>query len=104
MEVLICKEEGNIIKNIPVSGVSEVLGSEKYTQRVVIPKAGYRICIWYSEDNKGIKRTIRLSDGEKITVRGTYIICHEEYGAYKDITLDDIGDFLVKTERKQGTE
>ena len=98
MKVLIYKENEKVTKNITLSGVSAELGCEKYTQRVVIPKAGYRICIWYSEDNNGLKRTVQLSDGEKITVRGTFIIFHEEYGAYKDITLDDIGVVMLMVE------
>lgn len=98
MEVLIYKENEKVIKNITLSGVSAELGCDKYTQRVVTSKAGYRICIWYSEDSKGKQRKVQLSDGEKIIVRGTFIIFHEEYGAYKDITLDDIGVVMLMVE------
>lgn len=99
MKVLIYKENEKVTKNITLSGVSAELGCEKYTQRVVIPKEGYRICIWYSEDNNGLKRTVQLSDGEKITVRGNFIIFHEEYGAYEDITAEDRADFMLMMEK-----
>ena len=98
MEVLIIKDDENIIRNISVSGVSEVLGSEKYTQRVIIPKAGHRICVWYIENGKGRERKIKLYDGEEITVKGTFIIVHEEYGAYRNITLDDMGVAMLAVE------
>ena len=85
MEVLIIKDDENIIRNISVSGVSEVLGSEKYTQRVI-------------ENGKGRERKIKLYDGEEITVKGTFIIVHEEYGAYRNITLDDMGVAMLAVE------
>lgn len=98
MEVLIMHEDENLKRNISVSGVKDILGSDKYTQRVIMPKAGYRICIWYNEKAQGKERKVRLSDGEQITVKGTFIVVHEEYGAYKDISLDDIGVVMVAVE------
>ncbi len=98
MEVLIFKEDKNLIRNISVSGVKDILGSDKYTQRVIIPKAGYRICIWYNEKAKGKERKIKLYDGEQITVKGTFIVVHEEYGAYKNISLDDMGAAMLAVE------
>ncbi len=102
MEVLIMHEDENLIRNISVSGVKDILGSDKYTQRVIMPKAGYRICIWYNEKAQGKERKIRLSDGEQITVKGTFIVVHEEYGAYKDISLDDMGVVMLAVEDKRG--
>ena len=98
MEVLIFKEDENLIRNISVSGVANILGSDKYTQRVIMPKAGYRICVWYNEKAQGKERKVRLSDGEQITVKGTFIVVHEEYGAYKDISLDDMGAVMLAVE------
>lgn len=98
MEVLIMHEDENLIRNISVSGVKDILGSDKYTQRVIMPKAGYRICVWYNEKAKGKERKVRLSDGEQITVKGTFIVVHEEYGAYKDISLDDMGVVMLAVE------
>ena len=102
MEVLIVKENENLIRNISVSGVKEILGSDKYTQRVIMPKAGYRLCVLYNPDAKGKKRKIKLHSGEIITLRGTYIIVREEYGAYSNIGLDDIGDVMLAMEDKRG--
>lgn len=98
MKVLICSEKENVLKDIPRSSVAEVLGCKHYIQRIVLQKAGIRICIWYSEENNGKKRKVQLCDGEKITVKGTYIICHEEYGAYEDITAEDRADFMLMVE------
>lgn len=98
MEVLIMNETENLIRNITVSGVKDILGSDKYTQRVIMPKAGYRICVWFNEKGKGKERKIKLSDGEKITVKGTFIVVHEEYGAYKNISIDDIGVVMLAVE------
>lgn len=98
MEVLIMNETENLIRNITVSGVKDILGSDKYTQRVIMPKAGYRICVWFNEKAQGKERKIKLSDGEKITVKGTFIVVHEEYGAYKDISLDDMGVVMLAVE------
>lgn len=98
VKVLICKEDENVLQDISVSGVFAVLGYKPYIQRIVLQKAGYRLCIWYSEEGKGIKRKVQLCDGEKITVKGTYIICHEEYGAYEDITAEDRADFMSMVE------
>lgn len=95
MKVLVCNGQEEIIKDIPLSGVSAELGCDRYTQRVVISKAGYRICVWYAERKKGFKTTLRLAGGEKLTVRGPYIVFHEEYGAYGDIALNDIGEFKI---------
>ena len=102
MEVLIMHEDENLIRNISVSGVKDILGSDKYTQRVIMPKAGYRICIWYNEKAQGKERKVRLADGEQITVKGTFIVVHDEYGAYKNITLDDMGVVMLAVEDKRG--
>lgn len=102
MEVLIFKEDENIIRNISVSGVKDILGSDKYTQRVVTTKAGYRLCIWYNEKSKGKLRKVKLQGGDTITVRGTFIAVHDEYGAYRNITLDDMGVVMVAVEDKRG--
>lgn len=102
MEVLIMHEDENLKRNISVSGVKDILGSDKYTQRVILPKAGYRICIWYNEKAQGKERKVRISEGEQITVKGTFIVVHEEYGAYKDISLDDIGVVMLAVEDNRG--
>lgn len=98
MEVLIFKETENIIRNISVSGVKDILGSDKYTQRVVTTKAGYRICVLYNEKASGGKKKIKLQNGETIIIKGTCIIVHDEYGAYGNILLEDIGDIMLAVE------
>ena len=102
VEVLIFKEDETLIRNISVSGVKDILGSEKYTQRVIMPKRGYRIVVWFNEKAQGKERVIKLYDGEQITVKGTFIVVHEEYGAYKNISLDDMGVVMLVVEDKRG--
>ena len=98
MEALICYEDEVVIKKITVSGVRDVLGNAKYTQRVIIPYDGHRICVWYNERGKGKERKIKLHDGEIIVIRGAFIVVHEEYGAYDDITIEDIGVVMLAVE------
>lgn len=98
MEVLIFKEDENIIRNISVNEIGKIVGNDKYTQRVIIPKEGYRICVWYNEKAQGKERKIKLSDGEQITVKGTFVVVHDEYGAYRNISLDDIGTVMLAVE------
>ena len=87
----------NIKKNVTIREVEELLGG-RYTQRVIITKAGYRICVWYNNKGKGIIRRVRVQGGEMLTVRGTIIFVHEEYGAYEDITDEDIGIIMLAME------
>jgi hypothetical protein len=87
----------NIKKNITVRETEELLGG-KYNQRVVTTKAGQRICIWYSDKGKGRCQKVRVQGGDIITVRGTIIFVHEEYGAYEDITDEDIGVIMLVME------
>lgn len=98
MEVLIVKENENVIRGIGINGITEILGGENYTQQVIMPKAGYRLCVLYNPDAKGKVNKLKLHSGEVITLRGTYIIAREEYGAYGDISLDDIGDVMLAME------
>lgn len=97
MEVLIVDEHENIKKKVTIREVEELLGG-KYTQRVIITKAGYRICVWYNNKGKGNIRRVRVQGGEMLTVRGTIIFVHEEYGAYEDITDEDIGVIMLVME------
>lgn len=98
MEALICRVDEVVTKKITVSGVRNELGNAKYTQRVIMPYDDHRICVWYNENAKGKERKIKLHDGQVISVRGTFIVVHEEYGAYGDITIDDIGVVMLAVE------
>lgn len=98
MTVLKGTEKECTLINVSKGEIPEELGRKKYIQRVISQKRGYRICILYTENKKGFKTVIRLAGGEKLTVRGPYIVVHDEYGVFKNITMDDLSVFLMTVE------
>lgn len=98
MIVLKGTEEEQILIKIAKGDIPQELGNEKYIQRVIAIKRGYRICILYTENKRGFKTKVRLAGGEKLTVRGPYLVVHDEYGVYKNISMDDVGLFLLAEE------
>ncbi len=98
MIVLKGSEKERTLINIAKSDISKELGSTRYIQRVISQKRGYRICILYAERKTGFKTVTRLADGENLTVRGPYLVVHDEYGVYKDISMDDVFEFLITVE------
>lgn len=104
MDMLICTDSENIIRNVAERRVTEVLGCRRYVIHPIAEVEDGSLCVLYNEDNRsGEVRQIKTQPlFDPLSVRTPYLVARYACGAFENIMLSDIGIYMTAVEQCGG--